>query len=160
FLPLFFVALGVVLAAAIGWRIHAYTKGDVRSTINGPVADSAPSGMREGRTGNTIAPQDATSASSTTVAYATPVTGSVQTTSRAAASGMSIREQRFAEALAAAQKASAEQPQRIVVQRPAPAPAIAPPPKPAEKPGILARIGNAISNAFNGNTSANAAPQP
>lgn len=161
FLLLFFAALGVVLAAAIGWRIHAYTKGDVRSTINGPVADSAPSGMREGRRGNTIAPQDAASAdSSTTVAYAAPAAGSVQMAPRAAASGMSIREQRFAEALAAAQKASAEQPQRIVVQRPAPAPAIAPPPKPAEKPGILARIGNAISNAFNGSTSANAAPQP
>jgi hypothetical protein len=163
FLPLFFAALAVLLVGAIGWRINAYRQGDVRSTINGPAAlDSAPSGTQAQRNaGNVPQPQIVTEGETGLHAdgYTAPVTGTVQTA--ASQQKLSLREQRFAEALAAAQRATAEQPQKIAVNRPEAAPAIVnPPPKPAEKPGILARIGNAISSAFNGNSSASAAPQP
>ena len=163
FLPLFFVLLAVALVGAVGWRVHEYRQGGVRATINGPAAlDSAPVAARDGSSVGARQPavihEKPELASNS---YTTPATG---TTQPATAQKMTLREQRFAEALAAAQKASAEQPpQKIAVSRPeAPPPIVnAPQPKPAEKQGLLARIGNAITNAFSGNSSAaSPAPQP
>lgn len=161
FLSLFFVALAVVLAGAVAWRVNAYRQGDVRATINGPVAvDSAPAGMREGGSGGTVQEQPIQTDGGTALVATRGVSAIPAAATQQQSRGpMTIREQRFAEALAAAQRASLEQPQKIAVQRPAPAPAIVAPQKPAEKPGILARIGNAISNAFSSNSTANAAPQ-
>jgi len=161
FLSLFFVVLAVALAGAVGWRVHAYNQGEVRATINGPAAlDSAPAGMRERGNGGTAQQQQiVTDGGTASVAGHGMSAIPAAATQQQSRGPMTLREQRFAEALAAAQRASAEQPQKIAMQRPAPAPAIVTPQKPAEKPGILARIGNAISNAFNGNSTANAAPQ-
>lgn len=163
FLPLFFAALAVILLGAIGWRVHAYRQGDLHATINGPAAlDSAAAGTQAQRNAGNVPRQQIVTEGETGLradGYTVPATGTVL--AAAPQQKLSLREQRFAEALAAAQRATAEQPQKIAVNRPEAAPAIVnPQPKPVEKPGILAKIGNAISNAFNGNSSASAAPQP
>lgn len=162
FLPLFFAFLGVTLLGAVGWRIRAYQRGEVHATINSEERlDPAQAGGQDRRIAGTDAQQAMqTGGGAEVVANRTAVTPAPTPNGTPSRAPMSLREQRFAEALAAAQKASAEQPQKIAVRRPeAAAPVAAPPTKPVEKPGILTRIGNAISNAFNGNSSANAAPQ-
>ena len=167
FLPLFFVALGLFVAGAIVWRVRAYTQDNVRATINAPgeLDPASPDRTPQRRNGGSDAQQGiATDGGAEVVANRTAVTnapnGSAPQQQQPRA-GMTLREQRFAEALAAAQRASAEQPQKIAVKRPEPAPALTPPapPKPPEKQGVLSRIGDAISNAFKGNSSASAAPQ-
>lgn len=163
YLPLFFAALGVILAGAIVWRVRAYNQGDLRATINAQdEVDPATAGGTTQRRNGGSDPQQAiaTDGGTQVVANRTAVTNTANGSPQPRAAGMTLREQRFAEALAAAQKASAEQPQKIAVKRPDPAPAMTPPPpKPAEKQGVLSRIGDAISNAFKGNSTANAAPQ-
>jgi len=158
FLPLFFTALAVVLVGAVGWRIRAYTQGDLHSTINAatPTDRAQVSGTQERRNGGFDAQQSVQIDGGAEVVSNPVVTTPAGVQTR---SPLSVREQRFAEALAAAQKANAEQPAKIVVPRPASAPAILnAQQKPADKPGLLARIGNAITNAFSGNN-ANASPQ-
>ncbi|HJW96200.1 MAG TPA: hypothetical protein VJ901_21510 [Thermoanaerobaculia bacterium] len=166
FLPLFFVALGVILAGAIVWRVRAYTPDHVRSTINAPgeVDPATVGGTQQGRNGGSDAQQPiATDGGTAAVVSRTAITNTQTGASpQQPRPGMTLREQRFAEALAAAQKASAEQPPKIAVKPPAAAPVVAPPPppKPAEKQGVLSRIGDAISNAFKGSTSTSASAQP
>jgi len=163
FLPLFFALLGVTLLGAVGWRILAYQRGDVHATINSEGRlDPAQADGQDRRIAGTDAQQAMpTDGGAEVVANRTAVTPASVQNGMQSRAPMSLREQRFAEALAAAQKASAEQPQKIAVRRPeAAAPIVAPPTKPVEKPCILTRIGNAISNAFNSNSTANAAPQP
>jgi hypothetical protein len=163
FLPLFFLGLAVVLVAAVGLRIRAYnTRGEAHATINSesPVAPTV--AVQERRTdGMTAAQPDVIPVSQTVAAAQQRAVAGGGATATTAPVGMS-REQRFAEALAAAQRAGSDSPQKLAMPKPAPAPsapAVLNAPKPPENPGLLARIGNAISNAFSGSSRASAAPQ-
>ena len=165
FLPIFFAGLAVVLAAAVGLRIRAYTTGEATATIAGTGATPVLSVQQAGAP---VPPQETPvqSAAGTVVSRGVEVVANrgtkvVPETPQQRAVTLS-REQRFAEALAAAQRANSGQPQKLAMpQQTAAAPsAPATMNAPKENPGLLSRIGNAISNAFNGERPrAIAAPQ-
>jgi hypothetical protein len=157
FLPAFFVGLAVVFAAAVGLRLHSYSarSGDpAQHAVTESSASSDAGAPARARSAAAVASATIDGEVPTASRAAEPVSSRIVDAPRGGAQQPRLtREQRFAEALAAAQKAGAERPQQAA-PRQAPAPVV--PPKPAEKPGLLARIGNAISNAFSG--SSNAAP--
>jgi hypothetical protein len=158
FLSTFFVGLTVLFAVAVAMRIRAYSRSQPVASVSRASLDvpaSATDGGRAVRTADVpatytlrevVTNRSMASASSASQAAGTPRV--------AMPHGTSTREQRFKEALAAAQKESMPaQPPVAVTPRPAPPPVVKAV-KPVEKPSLLNRIGSAISSAFSGNSPA------
>ncbi len=154
FLPLFFIGLALVLVAAIGLRIRSYNRESAESTDGASASESAaPQNETQGHASGIVSP----SSEGTQPAGVGIVTPVPNATAAPVTVSSASREQRFAEALAAAQREGGVQQQKTAAPRAAsaPAPAVSKPMgAPKSEPGLLSRIGTAISNAFGGSSSA------
>jgi len=156
----FFAALVVALIAAIGLRIRSYgsDSADASTAASGAPLETVEQSATHGQVMRGQVPLPLS-------ASATPSTAPANQAGPASAAPVNVpslsREQRYAEALAAAQKAGTEQPQKIAQSHPAAgSSSSAPMSAPRSEPGLLSRIGSAISNAFGGSSNARPASAP
>ena len=151
FLPAFFIALGVVFAAAVTYKVHSYTTSEMQAETP------------------TAPPSDVQMASSSRPAagQAAPLSGQI-TLARSSADAplMNARERRYNELLHGEMPMATPNAAGPVASPSAPPPrqlpAAAPPP-PAPKQSLISRIVSPIANAFNGrsgDSSASSSRQP